>query len=47
METTFVLISCDLGSEYTVISELKSIEGVSEVHGTFGAYDYYKNRKSR
>lgn len=39
METTFVLISCDLGSEYTVISELKSIEGVSEVHGTFGAYD--------
>ena len=35
----FVLINCELGSEETVISELKSVEGVKEVHGTFGAYD--------
>jgi DNA-binding Lrp family transcriptional regulator len=35
----FVLINCDLGSEEAVISELKSIEDVKEVHGTFGAYD--------
>jgi DNA-binding Lrp family transcriptional regulator len=34
-----VLINCDLGSEEFVISELKLIEGVVEVHGTFGAYD--------
>ena len=34
-----MLINCDLGSEEFVISELKSIEGVIEVHGTFGAYD--------
>ncbi len=35
----FVLINCELGSEEAVISQLKSLEGVSEVHGTFGAYD--------
>ena len=39
MATGYVLINCELGSEEAVISELKSIDGVSEVHGTFGAYD--------
>ena len=39
MATAYVLINCELGSEEVVISELKSIDGVSEVHGTFGAYD--------
>ncbi len=39
MATGYVLINCELGSEEVVISELKSIEGVKEVHGTFGAYD--------
>jgi DNA-binding Lrp family transcriptional regulator len=39
LSTAYVLINCDLGSEEKVISELKSIEGVIEVHGTFGAYD--------
>ncbi len=39
MATAYVLINCDLGSEEVVISELKSIEDVKEVHGTFGAYD--------
>ncbi len=39
MATEYVLINCELGSEEAVISELKSIEGVVEVHGTFGAYD--------
>ena len=39
MATAYVLINCELGSEEFVISELKSIEGVIEVHGTFGAYD--------
>lgn len=37
--TAYVLINCELGSEEAVISELKAIEGVIEVHGTFGAYD--------
>ena len=39
MATAYVLINCDLGAEEFVISELKTIEGVVEVHGTFGAYD--------
>lgn len=39
MATAYVLINCELGSEKDTISELKDIEGVSEVHGTFGAYD--------
>ncbi len=39
MATAYVLINCELGSEESVISELKNINGVVEVHGTFGAYD--------
>jgi len=39
LATAYVLINCDLGAEEFVISELKTIEGVVEVHGTFGAYD--------
>lgn len=39
MATAYVLINCDLGAEEAVISQLKSIGNVSEVHGTFGAYD--------
>lgn len=39
METAYVLLSCDLGSEMKVIEELKHIDSVMEVHGTFGAYD--------
>jgi DNA-binding Lrp family transcriptional regulator len=35
----YVLINCELGTEESVISKLKSIEGVKEVHGIFGAYD--------
>ncbi len=39
MATAYVLINCDLGSEESVISKLKSLSHVKEVHGTFGAYD--------
>jgi len=39
LATAYVLVNCELGSEEAVISELKSIEDVKEVHGTFGAYD--------
>ena len=35
----YVLINCDLGSEEPVIEELKHVDFVKEVHGTFGAYD--------
>jgi len=39
MEIAYVLISSDLGHEMNVIEELKHIDSVKEVHGTFGAYD--------
>ena len=37
--TAYVLINCELGSEEAIIGQLKGLEGVKEVHGTFGAYD--------
>ena len=39
MKTAYVLINCDLGSEATIIDELKHLDNVKEVHGVFGAYD--------
>ncbi len=39
MESAFVLINCDLGSENSVIDELSHLNGVKEVHGTYGIYD--------
>jgi len=39
MGFAYVLINCDLGYEEDIISQLKTIDGVKEVHGTFGAYD--------
>ncbi len=39
MPLAFVLINCELGSEQSVIVQLKQIEPVKEVSGTFGSYD--------
>ena len=39
MAPAYVLINCELGSEESIISQLKTLEGIIEVHGTFGAYD--------
>ncbi len=39
MVSAYVLINCDIGSEEDVISHLKTVDGVKEVHSTFGAYD--------
>ncbi|KAF6244933.1 Lrp/AsnC ligand binding domain-containing protein [Nitrosopumilus sp. b2] len=39
MDTAFVLVNCDLGAEEKVLVELKHIDSVKEVCGTFGAYD--------
>jgi len=39
MATAYVLINCELGSEELIIQQLKNIETVKEVNGTFGAYD--------
>ena len=39
MESAYVMINCNLGSEESIIEELKSILGVKEVRGVFGNYD--------
>ncbi|MEX0657038.1 MAG: Lrp/AsnC ligand binding domain-containing protein [Nitrosopumilaceae archaeon] len=39
MPDAYVLINCDLGHEEEIIDDLKHLENVKEVHGTFGAYD--------
>ena len=39
MATAYVLINCELGSEESIIQQLKNIDSIIEVHGTFGAYD--------
>jgi len=37
--SAFVLITCDLGTEEDVISDLKAIEGIKEIFVAFGTYD--------
>ena len=39
MNKAFVLINCELGSEEQIISELKTFSDITQVKGTFGAYD--------
>ena len=39
MPKAYVLIHCEIGAEVSIISQLKEIDLVKEVHGTFGAYD--------
>ena len=39
MATAYILINCELGSEESIIQQLKNLDGISEVSGTFGAYD--------
>ena len=39
MAQAYILINCEIGSEEKVIEYVKSIDGITEVHGTFGAYD--------
>ena len=39
MAVAYILINCELGSEESIIEQLKTLDGVIEVHGTFGAYD--------
>jgi len=39
MPTAYVLLNCVLGSEEKVLEQLKQIESIKEVSGTFGLYD--------
>jgi len=39
MPIAYVLLNCTLGTEQEVIEQLRQIESIKEVSGTFGAYD--------
>jgi len=39
MDTAYVLINCVLGKEEEIIQNLRNIDAIKEIHGTFGAYD--------
>ena len=41
MESLYILINCDLGSEVDIINELGKIPEVKEVRGTYGIYDIF------
>ena len=41
MESLYVLINCDLGSEVDIIKELTKIPEIEEVRGTYGIYDIF------
>jgi hypothetical protein len=47
IDNSIVLINCDLGSEKSVISELKFIEGITEIHGIVGAYEVLARVESK
>ena len=39
MPTAYVLINCDLGSEESIIGEMKKLSQTVEVNGVYGVYD--------
>jgi len=41
VETLYILINCDLGSEVDIINEFMKMPEVKEVRGTYGVYDIF------
>lgn len=41
MESLYILVNCDLGSEIEIINALTKIPEVKEVRGTYGIYDIF------
>jgi DNA-binding Lrp family transcriptional regulator len=39
MNTAYILISCEVGAEKSILSKLKNLESVKEISGLFGSYD--------
>jgi DNA-binding Lrp family transcriptional regulator len=39
LETAYVMITCEMGAEGTIVEGVKSIDSVKEVSGVFGNYD--------
>ncbi len=43
MATAFILLNTEIGAEKQVLSALKKVEGVKEVHSLWGVYDIIAN----
>jgi len=39
MEKGFILLSCDIGAEYDLATQLKTIDGIKNATVTYGEYD--------
>ena len=39
MNISYVLISCEVGAEKSILAELKGLESVKEISGLFVSYD--------
>jgi len=39
MEKGFILVSCDIGAEYDLATQLKTIDGIKSTTVTYGEYD--------
>ena len=39
MNTAYILLSCKVDTEESILAELKSLESVKEITGLFGSYD--------
>jgi uncharacterized protein with GYD domain len=39
MQIAYILLSCDMGSEHEVLSELKAVSGIKTAIITYGDYD--------
>jgi len=39
METAYVLMSCEIGTEHDLLLQLKKIDGIKDVTITYGDYD--------
>ena len=39
MMIAYILLTCEIGSEESVMEELKAIPSVKKVHGVYGVYD--------
>ncbi|MDE1861625.1 MAG: Lrp/AsnC family transcriptional regulator [Thaumarchaeota archaeon] len=47
METAYVMINCEMGSENNIVERIRPIGCVKEVSGVFGNYDVIVKIQSR